>query len=1007
LDEKLKALYDRLSQDGYELPEYGEFAGKMASRPDAEKLYTTLVRDGYEVPDSFDGFYSTITPQEAGVMDYAGAGAAGFNRGVSGLVAEPLKFLGNASDYIDRKIHDVVSDEPYVPQGNFFTAAGEGIDSFNQEVNPYNPNVNETFQQASEGVGQILGMVATGGASGATGLATKTPSTAGAITGALTSRPAILGAVSSSNPEWEAAKEGGLSDEDALLVMAGNFLTGTTEAVPLANAIGRLNKLSGNKLLQFVKDRGIQGFEEGLQEVTQQYISNKIAQGSYDPERDELLNVLQSGKVGVIVGVLIPTAGVVRNSQNAKEHLELAVETNQVKNDLTSPNEVVDTTTQEAAEAIKSAGTTPTGDTPVVETPKTIRQEIIDEVLTPQEAADKFQGFITGSGIESVDQISEFADGKFKKRSEFESFIESYNDKNERKITDAESNKAWEAIREVKPKIKDTSSTVKMTEMGGLKKQITDFARGIKEGRIDAKTATKELTDTLTEKLGKSDVDPRKAKSIIRRIGSTNLLNPLKVQELIRYTENVAKDADYAEKLDYAKDLQSKIKKASSNPKISSFKPILKKLSQLNIGNLSRLDSVDEFISKAEGYVASTKSVDSDKYSPAELKSLGDYAENAFQESKLVGDEMAREALNVSGDFTKEELKYIYDESDEFYDNAIDTERKTIEGKLRRIASYSKMGLEGHPKLESIDVDGLTPSQLKKYIRLVDNLTLNGDETGIGQLEAMADAINGLKELKKSGVVANKLRTIESSLYNLPNISKAMFGLSKVAAKFRNATGINSFFGQASKVKTIKEHKANEFTKLVEKVNKKYGVDVNSRENIVRKGIVEYLHGYDQGMSRNETFLRKLANLERSIATHKAIDASQAGFEESIFNEFKNAKTIDDVNAIVKAKYPALAEVIKFDKEMFEEYRVAQHEANLRDDNRYAPIVEDYFPTKIRNIGETPIVDQASVNSIVKKDPSSAYGRNYNLSPSQIIDFSSNTNNFDAYQDMLDDIYVR
>ena len=1029
-------LKQKLSQDfdGYVTQMYQKYAPDNV--PDSTRLANLKTK-----------YLKTPVAEEQSVLgtvgDYLTAGVGAFNRGVSQVISEPLKVVGAGGNWLQ----SVVTGEDVDPNSGIFTQAGQAVTDVTNEINPVDPNVNQTFQDVAQGLGQGIGMMATAGTSAAPTLATAAtnPSLVSAAGRALgqvgkqaISPAGIVGGSMVAAPEWQAAKEAGLSDDEAFETLVKNYFVGISESVPITNMLSRLNKATGNAIVEKLKTVGLSGLEEATQEAFQTYVTNEIAKGSYDPERDPMAQVLQSGKVGGLVGLILPGVGMAV-TPSAKVQEQANVEKNQVGNSTPEVNQDIDNATKEVALNITNAFET-TSQVPVQPeatiseevaqgTPETRPQEASQEEvnpvpfaiestkgeeLTPQEAADKFQGFITGVGDEAITQITEYAEGKFNKRSQFEQFVELYNDKNERKISDVEANRVWDRLKTPRPK-SDTSKKIKITEMQGLKKQIQDFARGIKEGRIDARKESANFANQVTEKLGKAELTPSQTKSIIKKIGNVDLTNPVKRAELLRHVDKVSQDAEYAEKIDKAESIQKKLKSAvKSKDTFASYKPALEKLSKLNISNLDEIQNIDDYISLGEKYLNSKKDVKSAKYNPTDLAELSDYAERAFTESKLVADELAKEAYGVEGDFTKEELDYIFKETDEYYENAADAKRKELNDKLQTAASYSKLALESNDSevarsIQKIDISKLDPNQLKRYIRTVDNLVANGDESGTGALIALGEAMSGYESLASKKVVARNMGIIAESGYNLPNIMKAMFGLTKTAGEVRQASGINDFFAGASRAKTQRDDMAAKFDELTRSLGKKYKKDVLSRTEIARMAIASNLLGYDQGSDPQAAFERNKRNVEESNAREMAADPDNGAFVNSLYEPFKVATDFQQVKDILQKQFPDNWEIMNFFRNSFDEIKSEQQKASIRDDNRYAPLVEDYFPRRyVKSQADRQTLEEVKgkFDELRIFNASSSFSRNKSLPANSVIDLSFIDSMFTSYQNTLMDMYA-
>lgn len=122
----------------------------------------------------------------------------------------------------------------------------------------------------------------------------------------LTSRPALAGGNVMGVHEFEAAKAAGATDQQAIEVWVKNNAVGTTEAWPLARALNRINEYTGGTLAQVIKAGFKGGFDESAQEAVQQYFTNKIAQGTYDPKRDISADLVESMGAGFFVGFFLP-----------------------------------------------------------------------------------------------------------------------------------------------------------------------------------------------------------------------------------------------------------------------------------------------------------------------------------------------------------------------------------------------------------------------------------------------------------------------------------------------------------------------------------------------------------------------------------------------------------------------------------------------------------------------------------------------------------------------------
>jgi len=129
---------------------------------------------------------------------------------------------------------------------------------------------------------------------------------------------AALGGASQSSQQYEEAIQMGADPNQALLAYAGGAVVGTSEALPGAWMLNRLNRLGGGRLLEKIKDVGLSGepgllseavkgfLLEGGQEAAQQLGSNWIASdlAGYDPSRTLGENFWQNFATGGVIGTL-------------------------------------------------------------------------------------------------------------------------------------------------------------------------------------------------------------------------------------------------------------------------------------------------------------------------------------------------------------------------------------------------------------------------------------------------------------------------------------------------------------------------------------------------------------------------------------------------------------------------------------------------------------------------------------------------------------------------------
>ena len=128
--------------------------------------------------------------------------------------------------------------------------------------------------------------------------------------------PTVLGGEQGASAQYEEAVAMGADPEQALIAYAGGSATGASEGIPAGYFLNRLNKLTGGKTIEGLKElyranqgkipaqalKGflIEGLQEGAQTLGENYVASDLAQ--YDPTRTLTENLTDNIVSGGIVG---------------------------------------------------------------------------------------------------------------------------------------------------------------------------------------------------------------------------------------------------------------------------------------------------------------------------------------------------------------------------------------------------------------------------------------------------------------------------------------------------------------------------------------------------------------------------------------------------------------------------------------------------------------------------------------------------------------------------------
>jgi hypothetical protein len=228
-----------------------------------------------------------------------------FMQGIVLTPASALKAIGTADQYLSGKIGSWTSDEPAT------LAAGKAIEDFAYEVFKTNPELQNDFW-----LSRLPGMIGTlasfawggksiGGGRAGTGALGEEAMAAAAKQGAAAGVRAAgtLGALGMAQGQFEAAKQAGANDDDAMKAYLGGIGIGATMVVPVHRWLKRINEATGGGFVKVLRDTGLDAainYGVGFLMTAE---GNAVAKLVYDEDRD----ILEDAPTG---GLLFAGAGV-------------------------------------------------------------------------------------------------------------------------------------------------------------------------------------------------------------------------------------------------------------------------------------------------------------------------------------------------------------------------------------------------------------------------------------------------------------------------------------------------------------------------------------------------------------------------------------------------------------------------------------------------------------------------------------------------------------------------
>ena len=454
-----------------------------------------------------------------------------------------------------------------------------------------------------------------------------------------------------------------------------------------------------------------------------------------------------------------------------------------------------------------------------------------------------------------------------------------------------ESNDAQKKIMERESRLKMGVSAKRAVSIGrvlGALKDITNISREekmlvIKQIRDLSRDAAKELAKDIREMASKGKITSIQAANIVSRFGKVNMLNEISVSNFVDYMAKVFANAEYADKIDVAK---SKLKIAKKNivTKIGIADGLVGKLNQLFSMNptlipneyLGRyLELVDMFGARQAVLTLDEKSavtkdvqaildeIDNEQSKADELADRFNASENkVFKDDELDYAASIKKMLDVKEIDEKEAetmRKYKEDiapqvEETELTKEELAAERKELIDAVKKSTidgsglstKYERDTVKELSRLVRTDaVDGLTNTELKNLLKVVDNIN-NNYLPHYGEI--MLEKLDGLNNDKVSTKAVEQSKMYKfSELYSKVKAAVAMQGRTGVSemirrnplfyidqlfGNFKTKDIFNSLFNEPAKAvaafKTQLNKVQNILEKAEEKVAKSFGLEPNA-----------------------------------------------------------------------------------------------------------------------------------------------------------------------------------
>lgn len=535
---------------------------------------------------------------------------------------------------------------------------------------------------------------------------------------------------------------------------------------------------------------------------------------------------------------------------------------------------------------------------------------------------------------------------------------------------------------------------VTVDEMAALKSQIRLEARAAREGVKAANTAKAEVTGAITNVIEGLRLPAAKQATIIRRIGRTDLMKPVQVARLLNYVEKVADDVVYADKIQQAETLQSRIKGA-----LSSYTPqqqtAIKQFTAIKPEDVS---SVDEYITVADKILAPRQQVEGENYAALRTQEVQDY--------------LGREVPRIE-QFLSANMEPLPTDAE------IEAEGPTVSVKLGQMAQQRIDELSGvvggntriakniQQELRGIDLSKMNPKQMRDFVRKVDNILVNEDYGGAAQVAAEIYALNNAPKIEAPAADVFNNAFLGATTSQLSTWLNRIYGNDNKAAQFQADSNINNVFGAASEVEGLR-------TKFLERWKKTVPLKYFSHDQHVLLSQFAELMQYEEGTDPQAGFDLAKANIEQGLTDGRTYQWEDIDTEEKMWKELSALSTPQQAENYIKTKHPNLYKQWQF---LVKEFEAISDDLSENKEAMYGEKfvkVKNYIPYRNLTLQDKTLVneDEAEVNrwlgeyAIKPKAAPTTITRVQRLPEGQIRDRRLLSVVEDRYEKSLLDIYV-
>ena len=433
-----------------------------------------------------------------------------------------------------------------------------------------------------------------------------------------------------------------------------------------------------------------------------------------------------------------------------------------------------------------------------------------------------------------------------------------------------------------------------------LKDQIKLEARAAREKKYSMDEARRNLAENISELLKKGNISAKQALSLVRKVSSVNLDNPVLTERVISYAQKIFDNADNQNKISKAESLKKSIKnQLKKKTTEATVKGAVKDFLKIDVNLVENIDEYLSVLSNINEGLKSTRVVKGEvklskevnlrilsEYISKELPKQTEIREQAFIEKyqEILGEE----AEGLSYQQLKDAVDAIPKEEDT--QERKSKEKDLIKATFESLSDAVKEAMDfgtGAPEVSDvfdvtdmqkalikrfseIDLDLLTTKESILALDAMKNFLVNGTTGGMKKILSEFEGRSAARKLLGDGFAGYKIKSIGrfwgKQLATLNILSEYIFRGQKKGLQFFQDSGIQGIIN--GNAKSLKDHETlqNEYDDTFAK-RKANNEDFGSSYNIVERGMVSFAIRNLQGTipQQVDEFVRRKKLIEQSI----------------------------------------------------------------------------------------------------------------------------------------------